>query len=327
MENFKNVYIYYPTRELLAKARNYLKIKSKYYTDYDINTCDMKVCYIDEEHGEYWKRSFNIMGMSESEIENEVDNCVRDIAENVYKYRLKKRKEEETIMSDWLNKEAYTLHGIKCGSVIIPAAYKLFNKEEETMKKIGKHCSLISELAKATDAEYSIDCGYGVESKIRLTIEDNPRNLTRNLDAFIREFSTTIDKSDIVDVKTYADRVVVVKFADGTYTKCEVQGADQFNEDVGIAYCLFKKALGEKGHDKFNDLLRHAHKVKDRNEKLAKEKEQKKLEREQKKAEMEEKAEAVSKKAREESMDILKKAIVAALDEHEKGCMVQAEEE
>lgn len=268
------------TNEVYRKRREY----------YDINTCDMKVCYVDKEHGEYWKRVFNIMGMSESEIENEVDNCVRDIAESVYKYRMKK------------------------------------NKEEEIMKKIDNHCSLISELAKATYADLSIECGLGVETKFCLTIEDNSENLTKNLDAFVREFSTTIDKDDIVDVKTYANRVVVVKFADGTYTKCEVQGEDQFNEDVGIAYCLFKKALGEKGHDKFNDLLRHAHKVKAKNEKLAKEKEQKKLEREQKKAEMEEKAEAVSKKTREESMDILKKAIVAALDEHEKGCMLQGED-
>ena len=289
LENFENLYIYFPKRDLLAKARNYLKIKSECYKDYDINTRDMKVCYVDKEHGEYWKRIFNCEGMSFSEIENEVDNCIRDIAESVYKYRLKK------------------------------------NKEEETMKKIDNHCSLISELAKATCADLSIELD-GVGSKFCLTIEDNPENLTKNLDAFVREFSTTIDKDDIVDVKTYADRVVVVKFADGTYTKCEVQGADQFNEDVGIAYCLFKKALGEKGHDKFSDLLRHAHKVKAKNEKLAKEKEQEKLEREQKKAEAKEKLDAEDKKARDESMDILKKAIVAALDEHEKGCMLQGEE-
>lgn len=296
MENFENIYIYYPTRELLAKARNYLKIKSECYKDYDIDTLDMKVCYVDKEHGEYWKRVFNCEGMSESEIENEVDNCVRDIAESVYKYRMKK------------------------------------NKEEETMKKIDNHYSLISELAKATYSELSIEChGCGRESEICLKINDNPTNLTRNLDAFIREFSTTIDKNDIIDVKTYANRVVVVKFADGTYTKCEVQGEDQFNEDVGIAYCLFKKALGEKGHDKFNDLLRHAHKVKAKNEKLAKEKEQKKLEkkleREQVEAANMAVYDAAVKKEREETVDILKKAIVAALDEHEKGYMVQAEEE
>lgn len=195
------------------------------------------------------------------------------------------------------------------------------------MKKNANHCSLIVELAKMTGGEIGIECfGGGHENNVSLKIEDSSLDLTKNLDAFVREFSTTIDKNDIVDVKTYADRVVVVKFADGTYTKCEVQGADQFNEDVGIAYCLFKKALGEKGHDKFNDLLRHAHKVKAKNEKLAKEKEQKKLEMEQLKAANKAGYEAAVKKEREETVDILKEAIVAALDEHEKGCMAQGEE-
>lgn len=277
----------------------YRQIKPDVNVDVNINTNDVSVVYEDKENCDIYRRDFNRSSMCDAGADSEINSCIRSIATQIY---------------------------IRRGSNGYWKRRAKKNKEEETMKKIGNHCSLISELAKATDAEYSIDCSYGVKSEIRLTIEDNPMNLTRNLDAFVREFSTTIDKNDIVDVKTYADRVVVVKFADGTYTKCEVQGEDQFNEDVGIAYCLFKKALGEKGHDKFNDLLRHAHKVKAKNEKLAKDKEQKKLERELKKAEMKEKAEAVNKKAREETVDILKEAIVAALDEHGKGCMLQGEE-
>lgn len=65
----------------------------------------------------------------------------------------------------------------------------------------------------------------------------------------------------ISNIEVHNDRVVIVRFADGTYSKSVCSPDDTFNLDTGIAYCLMKRLLGQDGHRKFNDLLRSAHKV------------------------------------------------------------------
>ncbi len=74
----------------------------------------------------------------------------------------------------------------------------------------------------------------------------------------------------VTSVKTYNNRVVLVRFADGTFTKSVCAPNDTFDIDTGIMVCLIKKLLGDGGTKIYNDALRHIHKVMDLNEKNTK---------------------------------------------------------
>ncbi len=67
----------------------------------------------------------------------------------------------------------------------------------------------------------------------------------------------------IRDIQVFGEHAVEVTFADGSKTRSEVQGDDEFNLETGIAYCLFKKALGggKEGNKAFNNLMRRAQRV------------------------------------------------------------------
>lgn len=143
-----------------------------------------------------------------------------------------------------------------------------------------------------------------------ITINTNTVQILRALEA-IHPF----DIPEIIDYKFYADRVTIVKFADGTYTKCEVQGEDKFDPDTGIIFCVVKKMLGAKGHERFNDILRKAHAA---HKKVEADK-QKAVEEER--ARKEKAAQARAKKLKREekrkrrAIDIQKQAYVEAIAE------------
>lgn len=63
---------------------------------------------------------------------------------------------------------------------------------------------------------------------------------------------------------THNDRVVIVKFADGSFTKAVCSANDKFDIDVGITVCLLKKVLG--GTNAYNNLIRKIHKQMDQQE-------------------------------------------------------------
>ena len=69
----------------------------------------------------------------------------------------------------------------------------------------------------------------------------------------------------IHDIQTFNDRATVVTFYDGTQTKCvahvDEEGNTDFDLYTGIAFCLFKRMLGQDGHKKFNTLMRKAMQV------------------------------------------------------------------
>lgn len=69
----------------------------------------------------------------------------------------------------------------------------------------------------------------------------------------------------IRDIRTFNDRATVVTFYDGTQTKCVAHADEEGNTDfdlyTGIAFCLFKRMLGQDGHKKFNALMRKAMQV------------------------------------------------------------------
>lgn len=158
----------------------------------------------------------------------------------------------------------------------------------------------------------------GAEMDMRMSVREFPdivinTNTVQILRAL--EAIQPFDIPEIVDYKFYADRVTIVKFADGTYTKCEVQGDDKFDPDTGIIFCVVKKMLGAKGHDRFNDILRKAHAA---HEKVEADKQKA---AEEKRARKEKAAQARAKKLKREeeqkrqAIDIQKQAYVEAIAE------------
>ena len=74
-------------------------------------------------------------------------------------------------------------------------------------------------------------------------------------------------------IVTHNDRVTIVYFVDGTFTKCVCGKDEEFNLYTGVAFCLFKKMLshmGDDGHKKFNTMMRKAMKTIEDEEKLQK---------------------------------------------------------
>lgn len=112
--------------------------------------------------------------------------------------------------------------------------------------------------------------------------------------------------------ETYNDRVVKVTFVDGTFTKAVCSENDYFDLDVGITICCMKRMMGKDGNRLYNDLIRHAHKVMDRNEKekqaLTEEKAKKRMK--DRKAELKKAARKL--KAKEEQINTQAQAIVRA---------------
>lgn len=90
----------------------------------------------------------------------------------------------------------------------------------------------------------------------------------------------------ITDVQLLNDRVVIMRFSDGTFTKatCTKDDAEagKFDPDIGITICMMKKLLGEadgtpKAYKKF---LKQVHNGMDMRRKAAEEKAQKEANRE-----------------------------------------------
>lgn len=85
---------------------------------------------------------------------------------------------------------------------------------------------------------------------------------------------------DISSIETYNDRIVLVRFKDGTFTKAVTMDKDPFDFDMLFTIAYMKRMLGEDGHKKYHKLIDRAHKIvkkqeKDEEEKLRKKAEQK----------------------------------------------------
>lgn len=143
-----------------------------------------------------------------------------------------------------------------------------------------------------------------------ITISTNTIQILRALEA-IQPF----DIPEIVDYKFYADRVTIVKFADGTYTKCEVQGEDKFDPDTGIIFCVVKKMLGIKGHERFNDILRKAHAAHEKVEADKQKAAEEKRARKEKAAKLRAKKLEKEEEQKRQAIDIQKQAYVEAIAE------------
>lgn len=135
---------------------------------------------------------------------------------------------------------------------------------------------------------------------------------------------TTLPLIDKID--TYNDRVVKVTFVDGTFTKAVCSENDQFDLDVGITVCVIKRMLGRNGSKLYNDIIRDAHKAIEQNNKLKEEQQKLKAEERMRRRKAELKKAAKALKEREEQIEIQKQAILRAMDEREKACMVKEDD-
>lgn len=120
---------------------------------------------------------------------------------------------------------------------------------------------------------------------------------------------------DIKDYKIYNNKVLVVWFMDGSFTKAVVSDGDEFSLYIGLMVCLFKKYLGEDGSKKFNKMMEVAmKKLGDIDKNKEKQNEEKAIaEKKRHKAEMKRKAKALKKK--EEAIDIQKQGFIRAMQE------------
>ena len=67
--------------------------------------------------------------------------------------------------------------------------------------------------------------------------------------------------AEIEDICVYNDRVVIMKFKDGTYTKAECTENDFFDLDMGLLICFIRKALCDtKENRNFRKFMRKLHK-------------------------------------------------------------------
>lgn len=137
-----------------------------------------------------------------------------------------------------------------------------------------------------------------------------------NTNCKCKPYARMVSFPPIQRVITHNDRVVIVKFADGSFTKAVCSPNDKFDIDVGITVCLLKKVLG--GTNEYNNLIRKIHKQMDKLEA------DKKAEKEAKKARREKQAAIKAKrdKGREEASRSFKNdiadAVVCALEAYDK---------
>lgn len=121
------------------------------------------------------------------------------------------------------------------------------------------------------------------------------------------------DAINITKVITHNDKVTIVKFSDGTFTKSICSKNDTFDIDVGITVCLMKKLLKEIGAPDYSVLLRNVHKMMDAQEKDKVEK----LEEKRKRREDQKKREEKNKQRRKKELNELGDAIADAIKRSE----------
>lgn len=130
---------------------------------------------------------------------------------------------------------------------------------------------------------------------------------------------TKMDKKFYVtDVITHNNKVVIVKFSDGTFTKSVCSDNDTFDIDVGISICLLKRLLcgegkAEDANRNYNNLIRKIHKKMAKKEADKAEALKAKKERRDKQAAKERKNEARKNKEREEFVEDIYKGVKKAV--------------
>lgn len=125
----------------------------------------------------------------------------------------------------------------------------------------------------------------------------------------------------IKEIKAINNRVVIIKFKDGTQEKAVLDSSDTFSIEQGVAICITKKILSKltygNGSSVYNKLINYAMKIykKQESDKAKAEEEKIKTEQQDKKHEekKKKKAEKVQAQDKEELVNILSEAISKAM--------------
>ena len=118
---------------------------------------------------------------------------------------------------------------------------------------------------------YGVDAVYGKKELVQVMIENFPTRVIAPKGSVQRYIvQNTLDRKtalivdDLVPAKTqyipaiknvyFNDPMTVVIWEDGTKTMVKCQDGDTYSEEVGLAVCISKKALGNKGN--FNNVFK-----------------------------------------------------------------------
>lgn len=145
--------------------------------------------------------------------------------------------------------------------------------EREEMRNINMNCCC--EINSYNDNEFGKLFDKVVrkheEDKAKVVYADNKKHILKGVN-YMNSF-------DITNVEVLNDRVVIMRFGDGSFTKAVCTEDDakngKFDVDIGITICLIKKMIGETEDNKkgYAKLLRGIHKFMEEQEKEAKEEE------------------------------------------------------
>lgn len=125
---------------------------------------------------------------------------------------------------------------------------------------------------------------------------------------------------DITKVEVLNDRVVIMRFGDGSFTKAVCTEDDskngKFDIDMGITICLIKKILGEADGKKkaYAKLIRDIHKMMDEQDKQTKEEEQRKANAKARKLRKAQRRAAAVKQENDEFRNDMSDAVLYALE-------------
>lgn len=125
----------------------------------------------------------------------------------------------------------------------------------------------------------------------------------------------------IKEIKAINNRVVIIKFTDGTQEKAVLDSSDTFSIEQGVAICITKKILSKltygNGSSAYNKLIDYAMKIYDKQEDNKKKIEEEQIKTEQQANKREEKKKnrvaKMQEKEKEELINILSEAITKAM--------------
>jgi hypothetical protein len=200
--------------------------------------------------------------------------------------------------STTLHYESASLSNI-IGDITSHYSYEICDGYKETIQNMIKE-----EISKTPDVP--------VETKTKLVVKNGKIYVEFFEDGYFK--SEKYIMPDIKDIKVSHD-IVFVTFTDNTKTKAVLDVEDVFNIEQAVSICITKKLLGDSGDSIYNKLIRRAFKVKDQNEKKAKEAELKAAEEKRIKEVAISKYQKRKNKKREEAIEIQKEAYLRAMRE------------
>ena len=210
--------------------------------------------------------------------------------------------EEDADYYGWYSSEAFWTES-SSGILHFESPKKLVSYEEEHKEIVIDKLVLPPKTLKAA-AERIIEWRNKMDNRVRQSVEyvgtprqsgmyPWPKNQVDCCGGYL---------PGIVGIDTYNDRVVIIRFFDGTFSKAVCAENDDFDLDTGISICLMKRMLdkdSKKATRKYNQMIADAKKAEESRQKARKK--AKEAEKERKLKEQERQRKAKEKKARKQA--------------------------